>query len=59
MLGIISKVKVIISKHEKKQYITEPGNCEWVLMIECILLKAGCRLRPCLWFIFKGKQYIK
>jgi hypothetical protein len=58
MLGIISKTKVIVSRHKKKQYITKPRNREWVSLIECILLKLSCR-RPRLWFIFKGKQHQK
>jgi hypothetical protein len=60
MLGIIGKVKVIISRHEKKQYMTEPGNREWATLIKCILLKSGpCRPRPRPWIIFKGKQHMK
>jgi hypothetical protein len=58
MLGVIGKTKVIVSKHEKKQYMTEPGNREWVLLIECIPLKPSCR-RPRPGFIFKGKQHQK
>jgi hypothetical protein len=58
MLGIISKTKVIVSRHEKKQYMTEPGNREWVSLIECIPLKPSCQ-RPRPWFIFKGKQHQK
>jgi hypothetical protein len=56
MLGLIGKTGVIVSKHEKKQYITEPRNREWVSLIGCIPLKPGCR-RPRPWFIFKGKQH--
>jgi hypothetical protein len=60
MLGIIGKVKVIISRHEKKQYITEPGNRQWVTPIECIPLKPSSRQpHPRLCFVFKGKQHIK
>ena len=58
MLRVISKVKVIVSKHEKKQYITKLGNHEQASLIKCIPLKPG-RRRPCPWFIFKGKQHQK
>jgi hypothetical protein len=56
--GTIGKTKVIISMHKKKQYITGPGNCEWVSLIESIPL-VPCRrcLQP--WIIFKGKQHMK
>ena len=56
--GIIGKMKVIILKHKKKQYMTEPGNCEWVTLIESISL-IPCRRRLQPWIIFKGKQHIK
>ena len=35
---IIDKIKIIISKHEKKVYMTQPGNREWISVIECISL---------------------
>jgi len=38
MMGFIGKVRVIISKYEKKVYMTQPGNREWVSLIECISL---------------------
>jgi len=60
LLGIIGKVKVIILRHEKKQYMTEPRNREWATLIECVPLKASaCRPRPRPWIIFKGKQHMK
>lgn len=54
MMGFIGKVKVIISKYEKKVYMVQPGNREWVSLIECISLD-GRRTRP--WVIFKAKQH--
>ena len=54
MMGYIGKVKVVISRHEKKIYMTQPGNREWVSVIECISLD-GRRTRP--WIIFKAKQH--
>jgi hypothetical protein len=56
MMGFIGKVKVILSKYEKKGYMTQPGNREWVSLIECISLD-GRRTRP--WVIFKAKQHQK
>jgi hypothetical protein len=56
MMGYIGKVKVIISKQEKKIYMTQPGNREWVSLIECISVD-GRRTRP--WVIFKAKQHQK
>lgn len=38
LISYISKVKVIISKYEKKVYITQPRNRDWVILIKCILL---------------------
>ena len=54
MMGYIGKVRVIVSKHDKKIYMTQPGNREWATLIECIS-QAGQRTRP--WFCFKGKQH--
>jgi hypothetical protein len=54
MMGFISKVKVIVSKYDKKVYMIQPGNREWVSLIECISLN-GRRTRP--WVIFKAKQH--
>ena len=56
MMGLIGKVRVIVSKYDKKIYMTQPGNREWVSLIECISLD-GCWIR--LWVIFKVKQYQK
>jgi hypothetical protein len=42
MMGFIGKVKVIISKYEKKVYMIQPGNREWVSLIECISLDGRC-----------------
>jgi len=54
MMGFIGKVKVIISKHDKKIYMTQPGNREWASLIECISLD-GRKTNP--WMIFKAKQH--
>ena len=51
--GFIPKLKVMINKNEKKAYVTQPGNREWVSLIECISMD-GRRLSP--WVIFKAKQ---
>jgi hypothetical protein len=56
MMGFIGKVRVIVSKHDKKIYMTQPGNREWVSLIECISLD-GRLTRP--WVIFKAKQHQK
>jgi len=54
MMGYIGKVKVIVSKYDKKAYMTQPGNREWASLIECISLD-GRRTRP--WIILKGKVH--
>jgi hypothetical protein len=38
LMGVIKKVKVLISKHEKKNYMIYDGSREWVTLIECISL---------------------
>jgi len=38
IIGYIGKVKVIVSKYDKKAYMTQPGNREWASLIECISL---------------------
>ena len=53
MMGLIRKVRVIVSKYDKKIYMAQPGNREWVSLIECISLD-GHWIRP--WVIFKAKQ---
>ena len=45
MMGLIRKVRVIVSKYDKKIYMTQPGNREWVSLIECISLD-GHWIRP-------------
>ena len=52
MQGVIGKEKVVISKYKQKAYMTQPGNREWVSLIECVSLN-GRKLK--LWIIFKGK----
>jgi len=54
MMGYIGKVKVIVSKYDKKIYMTQPGNREWATLIECILQDRR-RTRP--WVVLKGKQH--
>ena len=54
--GIIPKLKVMIGRHEKKAYMTQPGNREWVSLIECVSMD-GRRLTP--FIIFKAKQLQK
>jgi len=52
MQGVIAKLRVMISKYEKKAHMTQCGNREWVSLIECISMD-GRVLKP--WIIFKGK----
>ena len=52
LMSYIQKVKVVIPRHERS-YMTQPGNREWVSLIECISTE-GRKLQP--WVIFKGKQ---
>ena len=52
--GMIGKVKVMISKYEKKGYMTQPGNREWITLIECISL-TRVKLNP--FVIFKAKRH--
>jgi hypothetical protein len=52
----VGKVKVIISKHERKKYITQCGNREWVSVLDCIS-QGGAKRST--WIIFKGKALLK
>jgi hypothetical protein len=54
LAGLIGKVKVMISKNEKKGYMTQPGNRDWVTLIECIS-QIGIKLKP--FIIFNAKRY--
>ena len=54
MMGASEKVKVIISKNEKRQYMTASDSREWVSLIECISV-IGKAQDP--WIIFKGKMH--
>ena len=56
MLGVISKVKVMISRSEKKQYMMQCGNREWVSLIEAVSV-VGEVLRP--YIIFKAVNHQK
>ena len=37
MKGILDNIKVIISRNNKEVFIIQPGNRDWVSIIECIL----------------------
>ena len=54
MMGALEKIRVIISKYEKRQYMTASGSREWASLMECISA-AGKALSP--WIIFKGKVH--
>ena len=51
-LGVIGKTKVIVGRGERKRYMTQCGNREWVSLIECVNI-TGVVLDP--FVIFKGK----
>ena len=51
MQGDIAKLKVMISRHEKHQHMTQCGNREWVSLLECISM-SGRALRS--WITFKA-----
>ena len=53
MLGVLKKVKCVISKHTIQPHTTHYGNREWVSLLKLISLDRRL-LRP--WIIFKGKQ---
>jgi DDE superfamily endonuclease len=53
MVGMLQRTKVIISKYQIAKYMMEPGNREWVSLIECISLDGRLLF---LWVIFKGKK---
>ena len=54
--GVVTKLRVIISKHERKTTITQYGNREQVSLIKCISIDRRI-LKP--WVIFKAKQQQK
>jgi hypothetical protein len=56
MMGVIGKLRVVVSRHEQKPYMTPCGNLEWVSLIEYVFLHG--RLLPS-WVIFKGKMHQK
>lgn len=56
MQGAIGKERVIISRHQLKTYMAQPGNREWVSAIECVSVD-GKALKP--WIVFKGKLQMK
>ena len=35
-MGLIDSVKAIVSKEEMSKYMVQPGNREWVSLIECV-----------------------
>ena len=51
MQGIIAKFKVMISRYKKKEYMTQPGNREWVSTIKYISV-VNRLIRP--YIIFKA-----
>jgi hypothetical protein len=52
MQGVVAKLRVMISKYEKKAHMTQCDNRKWVSLIECISMD-GRVLKS--WIIFKGK----
>ena len=55
-MGLISSQKMVIrAEYYSRRSILQPGNCEWVTVIEAICAD-GYSLPPCV--IFKGKIYI-
>ena len=44
MQEIIAKTRVIVGANDRKKYMTQPGNREWLSSIECISM-AGKSLR--------------
>ena len=54
--NVIAKLRIIISKHEINQLITQSDNREWTFLIECVSM-TGRKLRP--WIIFKEVVFQK
>ena len=52
MMRVTEKMKIIISKNEKKQYMTASDSWEWVSLIECISVIEEAQNS---WIIFKDK----
>jgi hypothetical protein len=52
MMGIASKVSILVNKSEKSPYSTQAGNREWVTSTEYVSL-IGRKLLS--WTIFKAK----
>ena len=38
MMGVVGKLKVLVSKHEKRPKMMQDGNREWVTLIECVYM---------------------
>jgi hypothetical protein len=36
MMGVLAKLRVVVSRKNKKPYMTQHGSREWVSLIECI-----------------------
>ena len=53
MKGLGDNAKVIVSRHEKEAFAVQPGNREWVSIIECIGYNGYV---PPPFVIFQGKQ---
>ena len=52
-LGVGDKTKVLVPRSQAQAFITEPGNREWVSLIECI---SGSQFQLPPYIIFEGKQ---
>ena len=52
-MGVGDKVKVLVPRLEAQAFIAEPGNRDWVSIIECI---SGGQYRLPPYLIFQGKQ---
>ena len=53
MKGISDNVKVIISRNDKEAFTIQPGNRDWVSIVECISI-TNYVLPP--FVIFPGQQ---
>jgi hypothetical protein len=55
-MGVIGKLKVVVSRSTKNVHLTQPGDREWASLIECIS-SDGRKLTP--WVIFKCKELLR
>jgi hypothetical protein len=56
MLGIAATTKVITAADKQKPKQVQPGNCEWVIAVECINA-CGWSIPPMM--IFKGRVHME